>query len=188
MARGYLDGYSRHLVDVVFHAEEQRLLDAFRERMEKMDRRTQLAQICGIHDDAMLDHLLGLEVEPEAMAAITLVPLVVVAWADRQVQAPEREAIMEAAQASGVPPKDGRYPVLEYWLSERPGPELFEAWQHYVAALCRQLTPHEIEELKHDLLGRARNIAQAAGGILGLGSKISRAEQSALAKLEQTFT
>jgi len=182
-----LDDCGRPLIDALFHEQNQQLLQAFRERMEKTDRRSQLSQICGIHDEALLDHLLDLNLQPEAVAAIAVVPLVVVAWADRTVQAEERQAIIKAAEASGVRPLDGRYPILEHWLTERPGPELLEAWRQYVAALCRQLNQQEVAELKHDLLDSARNVAQAAGGILGFGDKISAKERTALADLERAF-
>jgi hypothetical protein len=43
------------------------------------------------------------------------------------------------------------------------------------------------EALKADLLGRARTVADAAGGILGLGNRISKAEQDRLTALEQAF-
>ena len=182
-----LDDCGRPLIDAIFHEQNQQLLQAFRERMEKMDRRSQLSQICGIHDEALLDHLLDLELQPEAVAAIAVVPLVVVAWADRTVQVEERQAIIKAAEASGIRSQDGRYPILEHWLTERPGPELLEAWRRYVAALCRQLSRPEVEELKHDLLDSARSVAQAAGGILGFGSKISAKERAALENLERAF-
>jgi hypothetical protein len=42
--------------------------------------------------------------------------------------------------------------------------------------------------LKQDLLGRARGVAEAAGGFLGLGKRISSAEQAVLTELEQAFT
>lgn len=187
MSQGFLDDRSRTLVDALFHERDQQLLQAFRARLERMDRRAQLAAMCGIDDDALLDHLLDLGVEPETVAAMAIVPLVAVAWADQSVQAEERQAIIQAAQAAGVPPQDGRYPILEHWLTERPGPELLDAWKRYVAALCRQLSQEEIEELKRDVLDRARNVAQAAGGILGLGNKISAKERDVLQTLEQAF-
>ena len=187
MSQRPLDDRGRPLIDALFQEQNQQLLQAFRERMERMDRRTQLTQVCGIHDEALLDHLLDLKLPPEAVAAIAVVPLVVVAWADRTVQAEERQAIIKAAEASGIRPEDGRYPILEHWLAERPGPELLEAWRQYVAALCRQLSRQEVEELKHDLLDNARNVAQSAGGILGFGSKISAKERAALEELEQAF-
>lgn len=187
MAKGFLSDQSRFLVEGIFREREQHLLENFRKRQEKMDRKAQFAAILGMHDEALLDHLVELDVQPEAIAAIAILPLAVVAWADHSVQPEEREAILKAARESGVEPQDGRYPVLEYWLTERPGPELLEAWKHYIRALCRQLSPPEIDELKHDLLDRARDVAQAAGGILGIVGKISASERAALRELEQAF-
>jgi hypothetical protein len=187
MSPNFLDVEGRTLIDALFHEQNQQLIRAFRERMERTDRRTQLAQLCGVHDEVLLDHLLDLNVPPEAVAALAVVPLVVVAWADRTVHEQERRAIIQAAEEAGIPPEDGRYPILEHWLAERPGPELLEAWKHYIAALCRQLSPKEIEELKHDLLDGARDVARAAGGLLGLGKKISAKEQAALDELARVF-
>ncbi|MFV1967813.1 MAG: hypothetical protein ACC628_20475 [Pirellulaceae bacterium] len=187
MSQGFLGSHGQTLVDALFHEREQELRVAFRERMEKMDRREQLAKICGVHDETLLDHLLEMDLSPETVAAIAIVPLVIVAWADGSVQKKEREAIMQAAQESGVPTKDGSYPVLAFWLTEKPDPELLNAWKHYITAMCRQLNETEIDELKHDLLDRANTVAQAAGRLLGLGSKVTAKERAALDDLEAAF-
>jgi hypothetical protein len=184
----YPTGYQKTLIDSIFFDLDQKLLEDFRKRTEKMDRRAQLMQVSGIHDEAVLDRLIELNIDPETLAAMAVVPLVAVAWADGDVQAKEREVILAAAKKSGVPPKDGRYPLLEHWLNKHPGAEMVEAWQHYLEGLCKKLTPPEIAELKHDLLDRARQVAQAAGGFLGLGNKISAAEQAVLDELEQAFS
>ena len=185
--KSHLSNCGRTLIESLFHEQNQELTRQFQERVEKLNRRQQLAQVCGVHDEALLDHLLALDVQPEAVAAIAVIPLVVVAWADMTVQRAEREAIIQAAEASGVTPQDGRFPILEHWLSKRPKPELLDAWKHYVAALCRQLTPQEVAELKHDLLDRARRVAESAGGILGYGNRVSAQEQAVLQTLEQAF-
>lgn len=183
----HLANYGQTLVEALFHEQDQELMRQFHQRVEKLNRRQQLAKSCGVEDDTLLDHLVELEIQPEAVAAIGAVPLVVVAWADRVVQEAERNAIIEAAKASGINSQDGRFPVLEYWLTKRPKPELLEAWRHYIAALCRQLTPEEVTQLKQDLLGRARKVAESAGGILGFGNKISDAEAKVLKTLEEAF-
>jgi len=46
-------GGAKTLLDALFHEKEQHLLNAFRESLERMDRRTQLAQVSGIHDEAL---------------------------------------------------------------------------------------------------------------------------------------
>jgi tellurite resistance protein len=181
-------GYQKTLIDSIFFDQDQQLLQDFRKRMEKIDRRDQLIQVSGIHDEAVLDRLIELDINPETLAAMSVVPLVSVAWADGEIQTKEREVIISAAKDAGIEPKDGRYPVLEHWLKKHPGPEMVEAWKHYIQGLCKKLSPKEIEELKHDLLDLARNVAQAAGGFLGLGNKISAAEQNVLDDLTQAFS
>jgi DnaJ-domain-containing protein 1 len=183
----YSTGYQKTLVDAIFHEKDQQLRKAFRERMEKMERRDQLAQVSGIHDEAVLDRLIELDIGPETLAALEVVPLVFVAWADGTVQAEERETIIAIAKAAGIQPHDDRYPLLEHWLKRRPGAEMIHAWKHYVKGLCQRLDSQEIERLQHELLDRAREVARATGGFLGFGDKMSPAERSALDELEQAF-
>lgn len=183
----FYTGPQKTSVEAFFFEQDQRLLEAFRQRMEKTNRRAQLAQVSGIHDEALLDRLIELEIGPETLAALAVVPLVYVAWADGHVHPKERETIMAAAQAAGVPSQDGRYPLLEHWLRKKPAPELINAWKDYIKALCKQLDPHGIEELKHDLLDLAGKVAEAAGGFLGLG-KVSAAERARLEELQQAFS
>ena len=79
------------------------------------------------------------------------------------------------------------YPLLEYWLNEQPDARLIEAWEHYIRHVSQQLDEREIGELRRDLLDRARDVAEAAGGMLGFGNKTSAAERAMLARLEQAF-
>jgi hypothetical protein len=162
-------------------------LEEFRQRLEKEDRRAQLARVSGIRDEAVLDHLMALNVDAETWAALRVIPLVQVAWSDGTVQPEERQAILGAARKAGVEPKEGTFPLIEHWLAEKPGRELSDAWKHYISALCQQLSPAEVEQLKHELLDLARKVAQAAGGVLGLGSKVSKAERTVLTELEKSF-
>lgn len=183
----YSPGYQKVLIDAVFFEQDQQLRKAFRERMEKLERREQLAQISGIRDEAVLDRLVQLEIGPETLAAMEVVPLVFVAWADGKVQTKEREMILAVAQAAGIQPQDERHPLLEHWLKRRPGADMIEAWKHYIKGLCQHLDSEEIQRLQHELLDRARMVANAAGGILGFGEKVSPAERSVLDSLEQAF-
>ena len=187
MSQGFSGAHAQTLVDAFFHAKDQQLLAEFRKRLEKKDRRAQLAAASGIDDEAVLDRLIELNIGPETLAAMTVVPLIQVAWADGKVQPEERKAIIQAAQDAGIKPRDGHYPLLEYWLDRKPSREMLEAWEHYIRVLCQRLTPKEIAELRHDVMALARKVAQAAGGIPGLKSKISKAEREVLKELEKSF-
>ncbi len=179
--------YQSILVDAIFHEQDKHLREAFRKRLENLERREQLAQVSGIRDEAALDRLIELGITPETLAALELVPLVFVAWADGSIQAEEREVIVALARAAGIEPQDGRYPLLEHWLKKRPGADVLEAWRLYVRELRGRLASKEAEELRHELLDRAYSVARAAGGFLGFGDKMSPSERAMLAKLEEVF-
>jgi hypothetical protein len=116
-----------------------------------------------------------------------MIPLVEVAWADGEVDEKERRAILSAAEKKGIKKGGVEHDVLERWLVRKPDPKLLETWIDYTRALCERMQPAGRVALKNDLLGRARGIAEAAGGFLGLGNKVSDAEASMLHQLETAF-
>ncbi len=55
-------------------------------------------------------------------------------------------------------------------------------------ALCSTLSAEPKQALKEQVIGHARGVAEAAGGFLGLGSKVSSKEKAVLDDLEQAFS
>jgi hypothetical protein len=53
--------------------------------------------------------------------------------------------------------------------------------------LCAGLDPAPKNALRDEILGRARTVAEAAGGFLGLGNKISSEEEVVLQQLAKPF-
>ena len=76
--------------------------------------------------------------------------------------------------------------LLEGWLHDPPGPELLEAWKHYVQAVCANFGSAGVSEFRQEIMDRARKVAAAAGGILGVHA-ISGAEQKLLDELDAAF-
>ena len=72
----------RALEDEFFRKEDQRLIERLRELRDKSVSREALALASGIKNEAILDKLLELGIRPETVAALALVPLAEVAWAD----------------------------------------------------------------------------------------------------------
>ncbi|MEW6750719.1 MAG: hypothetical protein AB1505_07045 [Candidatus Latescibacterota bacterium] len=181
------------------HSDGQRLEDAFflrndarlieqRRKLEKLARtQAALAEVSGIRNPQVLARLVELQVTPDLLATLAVVPLVEVAWADGQVHERERAAALAGAEGTGVARGSVNHVLLEEWLQQRPTPELLEAWNHYVAGLCESLTAAEREALREDLLARARRVAEAAGGFLGLGAKVSEQEQAVLDSMAAAF-
>ena len=175
------------LEEQFFARQERELLGRMRAEAAEKERRQALAEASGIEDRAVLDRLAALNLDGSTIAALGLVPLVEVAWADGTLHERERDAVMQAAEAHGVAPGSAAHDLLEGWLSQRPGRELLEAWRAYVSALAELLDETERRALRQDVVSRARAVAEAAGGILGLG-KVSDAEERVLKALEAALS
>lgn len=180
-----LTSAARTLENAFFAEENARLLEDMREKARQAERRQALREVIKIDDEALVDHLLELGLGPETVLAVTLVPLAVVAWADGSIQPQERDAILKAAAEKGIEQGSLAWQMLESWLSARPDNRLIDAWQRYVRAIWPALSPDEHQEIRAMALDRARHVAEAAGGFLGLTSKISAAERTALDELER---
>jgi hypothetical protein len=176
----------RSLEDAFF-LEQDRLLVERRAQLHRMEKTKEaLAEISGIQDQAVLDQLVRLDISPETLAALAVVPLVEVVWADGQVDDKERAAVFAHAEKQGIRSGTIERDLLDRWLRHRPGADLLEAWRHHVRALCSRLAPSARDSLKGELLRDVRGAAQASGGFLGLRA-ISSQEQAVLDKLESSF-
>ena len=78
------------------------------------------------------------------------------------------------------------YELLQTWLKKKPDSELFVAWEAYIKALTGQLNEEQNRLLKNQIVGFAKMVAAAAGGILGFG-KVSGDEEKVLNKIEAAF-
>jgi hypothetical protein len=174
----------KSLEDEFFRREDRRLMERLKELKAAEATREALAKAVGITNSAVLQELMGLGISAETVAALFTVPLVEVAWADGTLDAKERRAVADRA---GVARDSTAGALLEAWLDRRPDPKLLSAWTHLVEAMCERLGADGIERLKTGLLERAAAVAAASGGVLGVGSKVSRSEAAMLARLEAAF-
>ena len=188
MSEDFLGDRRRALEDQFFAKQSRQLLDGLRAKKEAGERMEALASASGIGDSAVLEKLAALEIGADTLAALSLTPLVAVAWASGVVEARERKAVLQAAGAEGLKTDEVSYQLLESWLSQRPGPELVSVWSDYLGALSAHLDQAARGALKNELLGRARAVAEAAGGFLGLGNKVSDEEARVLDELEAAFS
>lgn len=175
------------LIDALFFNREKHLLEEFRARLDTLEHLQQLEHVSGIRDRPVLERLLESGITAESLAALGLVPLVMVAWADGEVAARERDRIVALAKAAGIEPQNSRYPILKHWLQRRPPPELFAAWQAFMEQLRKSMSAEDLATLRRDILGRAVEVARASGGLLGFGERVSPAERAVLADIEQIF-
>jgi hypothetical protein len=177
----------KELEESFFRKQNQALLDKMKAEKQKILDKEGIARVSGITQDAVLERLVELKLNAETLAAFTLFPMVDVAWADGAVDPKEKKAVLDAAHQSGMKTGSDAHGLLEGWLAEPPPPAVRDAWVNYVHALIATLSQDDRALLKREVLGRARTVAEAAGGIMGIGAKISKTEAAVLKKLEEAF-
>jgi hypothetical protein len=175
----------RSLEDEFFHRADKQLLARLKEAKDIEATRETLGKASGITDPAVLDRMIALGIQPATLAALSLVPLVEVAWADSSLDDKERRITLDRAREAGVRPEG--MALLETWLNRRPNPELFDTWEQMMKTVRGQLGADEVARLKSAIMAQARAVAGASGGVLGLGGKVSAAEAAVIQRLEAAF-
>ena len=186
MSHVTLEERGRALEDQFYEKEDQHKLAAIKDKLSMQNSREELRKASGMTDDAVLDRLVALGLNAKTIAALSLVPLISVAWADGTIQDNELAAILQGAHGKGLEESTDGYQLLQSWLSRPPSDELFTAWEAYIKALAGQLNEEQNRLLKNQVVGFAKMVAAAAGGILGFG-KVSSAEEKVLSRIEGAF-
>jgi uncharacterized membrane protein YebE (DUF533 family) len=127
--------------------------------------------------------LAELHVPREAYRVIMLMPLVYVAWADGRIQAEERRLILHIAAERGLLENGGRA-CLERWLAVAPTADQLKSH----LAILNELARSDRNALGRDmdadaeqlLIAWCQDVADAAGGLLGLLSPRKESEEAAL--------
>ena len=183
-----LEDRRRAMEEAFFAAQDRALIERMRKADAGKDPRAALREASGIHDDALLDRVSALGLDAAGFAAMSLVPLIAVAWADGTLDGREREAVLSAATEAGIAPGSHAHTLLSGWLASAPPASLVETWEATTRAAVSGLDADGRRTLHDKVMGRARRVAEAAGGFLGLTSKVSDAEGAVLRRLEAAFT
>ena len=184
MDQEFLGDRRKALEESFFTKENEKLRRALKEKEAIKRKEHALSEVSGIRDENVLRHLVALDIGADTLTALTMVPLVQVAWADGDVDEKERAAILEAAEEVGVHKGSPSADLLNEWLKFKPDREILKAWKEYVAALSATLPDEDSKKLRSALLTLSRAVAEASGGVLGFGHKISKAEREVLDELE----
>ena len=174
------------LENLFFANQDQQLIEQFREKHARAERKEALTEASGIKNDSVLDTLLEINITAESLAAMSLFPMIAVAWADKEMEDDEVRAILRAAEDTGIDKESESHALIEGWLKKAPSKDVEDAWKSFAAALAEDLSGDAKEALVDEVLGRARRVASSAGGFLGLLS-ISAAEDAKLKELAKAF-
>jgi hypothetical protein len=186
MSTEFLDQRRKSLEELFFAKQDHELIARLQHQQEVEGARLALRVASGIQDEELLERLHQLGLTAETVAALTLVPLVEVAWVDGHIASREREAVLKAAHDAGLASGSDAHALLERWLTSRPAPEVLESWKQYIGALADELGDQALAVLEADVMQRAWKVAESAGGFLGAAS-VSGLERDKLHELKRAF-
>lgn len=181
------DDRRKALEDQFFKQQNEAALEKLKEQQQRAATTEELQRLTGITNPLVLDALAGLKLGGAAVLVMSMFPLVEVAWADGKVDDKERRVVLQQAENVGIAKGSEASLLLAQWLDARPERSWHTLWADYVAALVQRLKSDDRELLKSEVLGRARLVAEASGGLLGAGFAVSGAEKKVLETLEQAF-
>lgn len=164
-----------------FRKQDAKLLAKIRERAALGEVAQALADKLRIDDVELLRRITELGITRETGAAVLVVPLVQVAWAEGFVTPEEREKVLAIAAGRGVEPGSPAYAQLESWLDQRPPDALFDTALEAIKDGLAVMQPAERDERIKFIVQAAHQIAEASGGgllkVLGLTSGVSHSEE-----------
>jgi tellurite resistance protein len=182
-----LKARGKALEDQFFQRENENLIRKLKATFDQEVTAEHLKAATGITNPELLERLIGLQVRGETLAAFWLSPLVEIAWADGKVDERERMRILEAAHNAGIQKGSLAHDLLEQAMVEKPTEERRKVWRMYAEDLVSRLDHDERRIAREELIRRARAVAEASGGILGMGPKISANEQKVLDAIARVF-
>ncbi|HZN33308.1 MAG TPA: hypothetical protein VFB80_05790, partial [Pirellulaceae bacterium] len=176
----------KSLEEQFFKDKDRQLIEKMRGELTALEERKQLAHVSGIVEERVLENLVKAGVKAETLAAVSLIPIVEVAWADGSISPEERDAVLNAAAAQGVKPDTAAYEMLRTWLKTRPDKHVIAAWKDYVKEASKLMPKDTVAAMKKAMIDRATRVAEAAGGFLGMAT-ISQSERKTIDEFAKAF-
>jgi hypothetical protein len=181
------DDRRKTLEEGFFKKQNESLLRKMKESSERAASKEEIRQHTGIANEKLLDALAAMKLGAGATMVMSMLPVIEVAWADGVVTEKERAVLLEQSSSLGIKPGSDAFLFLAHWLDERPDPSWYKLWVEYIEGVCSKLSAEKKATFKAELLGRARHVAEASGGVLGLGWAVSAAEKKVLDRLAKAF-
>jgi hypothetical protein len=144
--------------------------------------RKEVAEQVGIDDEHVAERIRALGFNRETARVLHLIPLVEVAWADGSLTDRERRVILQAAEAHDIDPGSEAAMMLASLLEKRPSETVLDQLLEVVRDLLHAKGMHP-----HSLLEACLEVAEASGGFLGFGNKLSQEERSLIEKMAAAF-
>jgi hypothetical protein len=148
----------------------------------------ELSQETGIEDREILEKLLRFDISADNVAALSLVPLFFLGWADGDLDQREDEYIHDYIRKAGISLSGMNLKLISHWFNVPPAREYLDAWSLYMQGKLQSADARTRASMKDEFFSHFERLASVSSGFLGLGPRISRAEGRQLARLRKALS
>jgi hypothetical protein len=167
--------------DEYFARVDREALETGRRKAADAAELHRLGEALGVSDEELLVKLREAGFGPAHVALVAVLPALEVAWSDGAVGQAERELLKEQLRlhSDGQQPSAEASAKLDDFLLTRPPNDLFDRARRAAQIALSRAGEDDRRTLATRLMAEARAVAEASGGLLGLGS-VSTPERRAL--------
>ena len=141
-----------------------------------------IAEQVGVTDRQLAERVRSLGFDGETARVLYLMPLIAVAWADGSLSDKERDAILRVAGTHGIEPHTPAGTMLAMLLETPLSNNALDQILDVLKAVLHAKGMHP-----HSMLEACVEVAEASGGFLGFGSKVTSEEQALIEQIAGTF-
>lgn len=184
---GHPSSNARHAMEEAFCRDvDNMLIGRLQVHADSDEARQELADSAHLKDHKLIAQLARLGVTPRGLIAMQLAPSVLIAWADRGVDAKERALVVSQAKRFGIRERTEAHALLEHWLDHRPPVLLFDAWRRFMRHELASMSGKPKDRLISITKEQTHDIAHCSGGFLGIG-RVSSNEQKLLLAINRVL-
>ena len=147
-----------------------------------LEEERRIATVLETDNQALVARIRALGFNGDSARVFDLLPLIHVSWADGTVQRGERATIFAILEQRSIPVESEASLLVESLLEERPP----DAYMDATLALLKDLVGTMADEGIH-VVDLCAKVADASGGLLGLGARVSPEERELIKKVADTL-
>lgn len=149
---------------------------------KQLEEKTAIATTLATDDASLVDRIHALGFDGDSVRVFDLLPLIHVSWADGKVQRKERATILAVLEKRGIEPGSEASTLVETLLEMPPS----EAFMKASMELLRDLLSAK-GQTAGDLVDLCVSVADASGGLLGIGNRIAEEERDLIRGIAETL-
>ena len=170
--------------DEYFARRDRELVETKRRKEADAAELQRLGNALGLGDEDLLAKLRAAGFGPSHVAIVPVLPALEIAWSDGAVGKAEGELLKEQLRrySDGQQPSPEATAKLDEFLVTRPPDQLFDQARRVAQIAVSKASEDRRRELTARMMADAKAVAEASGGLLGLGT-VSTPERRALEAL-----